>query len=220
MSELAARAAAPIDHAVRGRFNAWFFRVFDGCIRRLTAPLKQAAFAGIEPRDVVELGPGVGANLGFLPRGTRLLAVEPNLRMHAALLARCAAAELDVRLIATRAEDLPLADASVDDILCSLVLCTVDDPDAVLREVRRVLRPGGRFRFVEHVAAAPWTPRSAVQRAVRRPWAWIFEGCDPHRDTEAAIERAGFTQVTVTRRRLRGSVFYPVNTAIFGIATR
>lgn len=220
MPELTAVSAAPFDHGLRGRFNAWFFAAFDRYINRITAPLKENAFAHLGSGSIVELGAGTGANLPYLPSEAELIAVEPNLRMHPVLAERCAAAGVDLRVLATGAERIPLPDASVDDVICSLVLCTVADVDTVLREVRRVLRPGGRFRFVEHVAAAPGSTRSAVQRCVRRPWGWIFEGCDPHRDTAAAIERAGFSTVAVAQRRLHGSVFYPVNTTISGIAVR
>ncbi|MGH3705240.1 MAG: class I SAM-dependent methyltransferase [Agromyces sp.] len=212
--------AQSFDHVVRGRFNAWFFATLDAYINRVTEPLKQATFGGLSATTVVELGSGVGANLKYLPAGALLVAVEPNIRMHAALATRCERAGVELRLIADSAERMPLADASVDEVICSLVLCTVPDPDAVLREVRRVLRPGGRFRFVEHVAAPPRSVRSRVQRALRGAWGWTFEGCDLHRDTGAVIERAGFERTTMFERMLRGSVFYPVNTALCGIAWR
>ncbi|QEO13090.1 class I SAM-dependent methyltransferase [Agromyces intestinalis] len=220
MSERTVTRTIPFDHALRGRFNAWFFSALDAYINRVTAPLKRTAFGSLAARTVVELGAGVGSNLRYLPPGAELVAVEPNSRMHAALAKRCAQAGVELRLITEYAERIPLADESVDEVICSLVLCTVADPDAVLREVRRVLRPGGRFRFVEHVAGPPRSIRSWVQRAVRRPWGWTFEGCDPHRDTAAVIERAGFQRTSVSDRILRGSVFYPVNTAICGIAWR
>jgi ubiquinone/menaquinone biosynthesis C-methylase UbiE len=220
MPELTAVSAAPFDHGLRGRFNAWFFGTFDRHINRITAPLKEVAFDGLTAGTIVELGAGTGANLAYLPPGATIIAVEPNLGMHPVLAERCAAAGVDLRVLATGAESIPLPDGSVDDVICSLVLCTVADPDAALREVRRILRPGGRFGFVEHVAAAHGSTRSAVQRCVRRPWGWVFEGCDPHRDTAAAIERAGFSSAAVARRRLRGSVFYPVNTTICGVAVR
>lgn len=208
------------DHPVRGRFNAWFFSAFDRYIERVARPLKRAAFADLTATRVVELGPGIGANLGYLPAGAELVAVEPNLRMHAALERRCARAGVPLTLIPTSADQLPLPDHSVDEVICSLVLCTVSDPDAVLQEVVRVLRPGGRFRFVEHVAAAPGSRRLRVQHALDVPWAWLFEGCDLHRDTGAALGRAGFAETTITPLSPRGSVFYPVNTMICGTARR
>lgn len=170
MSELTDTHAQPFDHAVRGRFNAWFFSTLDAYINRITEPLKRTAFGSLAAPIVVELGAGVGSNLRFLPPGAELIAVEPNRRMHAALARRCAQAGVELRLVADYAERMPLADESVDEVICSLVLCTVPDPDAVLCEVRRVLRPGGRFRFVEHVAGPPQSARSWVQRALRGPW--------------------------------------------------
>lgn len=214
------QATEPFDHAVRGRFNAWFFRVLDRHINRLTAPLKHTAFDGLTATTIVELGPGVGANLSYLPPGSQLIAVEPNVRMHEALTRRSAQAGIKLQLIAAYAERMPLPDASVDEVICSLVLCTVPDPETVLREVRRILRPGGRFRFVEHVAAPESSTRARVQRALRAPWGWVFEGCDPHRHTAQIITHAGFQRVAIQERMLRRSVFYPVNTAICGIAWR
>lgn len=85
--------------------------------------------------------------------------------------------------------------------------------------MRRVLRPGGSFRFVEHVAAPRAAIRRVVQRAIRRPWGWVFEGCDPGRHTVETIERAGFAAVRVEPRNFRRSLFWPVNTAVWGVAT-
>jgi SAM-dependent methyltransferase len=124
-----------------------------------------------------------------------------------------------LRIQPTGAEQLELPDASVDEVFCSLVLCTVDRPEDVLAEVRRVLRPGGRFRFVEHVAARG-AVRSALQRAIRRPWGWLFEGCDPHRHTPELLSGAGFADVRFEREKFRRSVFWPVNTALWGVAVR
>ena len=140
------------DHGGISRFNAWFFTAMAGYINHIARSAKHEAFAGISASTVVEIGAGTGANIQYLPAGTRLYAIEPSLRMHERLRRRCAAAGVDVTIVATGAEAIPLPDASVDEVICSLVLCTVSDPAQVLAEVRRVLRPGGRFRFVEHVA--------------------------------------------------------------------
>jgi ubiquinone/menaquinone biosynthesis C-methylase UbiE len=208
------------DHGAVSRFNAWFFHAFDRYINHISRRHKSGAFAGIDSEVVVELGAGVGANLTYLRPGTRLVAVEPSLQMHDRLRRRAVEAGIDLELVSNGAEDLPLEDASYDEVICSLVLCTVADPARVLAEVRRILRPGGRFRFVEHVAAPRWSPRRWLQRVIRRPWAWLYEGCTLDRDTAAAIRSAGFTDVSITRERFHRSAFIPVNTTVWGVATR
>ncbi|HYJ74029.1 MAG TPA: methyltransferase domain-containing protein [Kineosporiaceae bacterium] len=202
---------------VRGPLNALFFGVLDGYLDRLLRPYKRRVFADL-PATVVELGPGVGANLRYLAPGTRLIAIEPNRAMHSRLRTRAARARVDLDLHDAVGDRLDLPDASVDAVISSLVLCTVPDPAAVVAEVRRVLRPGGRFAFVEHVAAAEGTLLRRLQRVVRRPWGWAFEGCSCERDLRAVVEAAGFADTTITDHRLR-SPFLPANTQIAGVAT-
>jgi ubiquinone/menaquinone biosynthesis C-methylase UbiE len=209
------------DHGLISRFNAWFFTAFAGYINHIARRHKQAAFEGLDHSQVIlELGAGTGANLGYVPPGAHLYAVEPSLAMHDRLRERCEAAGIDVTILATGAEVIPLPDESVDEVISSLVLCTVADTDQVLNEVRRVLRPGGRFRFIEHVAAPRKGIRRALQRTIRRPWGWLFEGCRPDRHTPAAIEAAGFESVILERRKFRRSFFFPVNTAVWGVAVK
>ena len=206
------------DHGIVSRFNAWFFTAFAGYINHIARHHKQAAFETLDADVVVEIGAGTGANFGYLAPGTRLCAVEPSLAMHDRLRSRAEAAGIDLTILATGAEAIPLPDASVDEVICSLVLCTVSDPHQVLAEVRRILRPGGRFRFAEHVVAPRKGIRRAIQRILRRPWGCVFEGCHPGRDTVATIQSAGFETVRIERRRMRRSFFFPVNTAAWGVA--
>lgn len=213
-------ATPAFDHGAVSRFNAWFFDVFDRYINHIARRHKQAAFGGIDADVVAELGAGVGANLGYLPAGSRLVAVEPSLQMHDRLRERAAEAGIHLELLAHGAESLPLEDAAYDEVICSLVLCAASDPDRILAEVRRILRPGGRFRFIEHVAAATWSPRRWLQRVLRRPWAWLFEGCTLDRDTGARVRAAGFSDVQLANERFHRSLFVPVNTTIWGVATR
>jgi ubiquinone/menaquinone biosynthesis C-methylase UbiE len=203
-------------HSVRGRFNAAFFAAMAPVLERSLSQHKQRVFAGL-PREVVEIGPGVGANLGYLPSGATLVAIEPNRYMHGGL--RGAARDHGVRLDLHErmAEQTDLADASADAVISSLVLCSVQNPAAVLAEVRRILRPGGTYRFLEHVAAERGTPTRAVQRMLRRPWAWTFEGCSCERDLEQSVRAAGFESVTIDRYRIH-TAFLPFNTHIAGIA--
>jgi SAM-dependent methyltransferase len=198
--------------------NALFFGLLDGTIDRLMRSHKLTVFAGLPP-TVLELGPGVGANLRYLSPGTHLIAVEPNPAMHALLRRRAAAADVDLDLRTTVGERIDVADASVDAVISSLVLCTVPDPSAVLAEVRRVLRPGGRYAFVEHVAAPEGSWLRRLQHAVRRPWGWFFEGCSCERDLRSVIESAGFDRTVITAYRARGP-FLPANPQIAGVATR
>lgn len=207
-------------HGPRSRFNAWFFRAFDRYINHIAAHHKAVAFSDIIPGRIVEIGAGVGANFDRLPPGATLVAVEPNLAMHDALRRRAADHGVELEVVAAAAERLPLPDASVDEVICSLVLCTVADPGATISEVTRILRPGGHFRFVEHVAARPRSARRWLQRCIRRPWSWLFEGCDVCRDTGALVRRSGFASVVLHTGPLRHSVFVPVNTVVSGVATR
>ncbi|NMO93228.1 class I SAM-dependent methyltransferase [Actinomycetospora sp. TBRC 11914] len=202
-------------HPARGAFNAAFFTVMGPNLEWNLRRHKRRVFADL-PGSVVELGSGVGANLPYLAPGSTLVAVEPNPPMHRRL--RAAAERRGVRLDLRErvAEDTGLPDASVDAVISSLVLCTVPDPDAVLAEVRRILRPGGTYRFVEHVAARPGTPTRWLQRVLRRPWAWTFEGCSCERDLEAAVRAAGFARVDVEPYRLH-TPFVPFNSQIAGV---
>ena len=134
---------------------------------------------------VLELGAGTGLNLDHYDRAkvTRLILAEPDPHMAKRLRARAG----DAEVIDAPAERLPLEDASVDTVISTLVLCTVDDPEATLREVARVLRPGGRLLTFEHVRSdAPKTAK--WQDRFERPWGWFAGGCHPNRDTLAAIE--------------------------------
>lgn len=211
---------ATFHHRQRGRFNAWFFTAFDRYINFITRTHKGRAFEGIRQGDIVELGAGVGANFGYIPADSRVLAVEPNEAMHPGLVERAAGRGVELELIAAPAEALPIPDDSVDEVICSLVLCTVQDPTQALAEVLRVLRPGGTFRFVEHVAGHPAMPRRWLQWTLARPWAWLYEGCRLSRDTGRLIETAGFSCTDVEHHRLRQSLFVPVNSAISGTATK
>jgi SAM-dependent methyltransferase len=205
-------------HPVRGRLNAALFRGIDSYVHWLLGGTKRTLFADL-PETVLEIGPGTGANLRYYRPGTRVIAVEPNPHMHGALArtARRRGIALDLR--AEGAESIGVPDGSVDAVVSTLVLCTVPDPVAAVREIVRVLRPGGRFLFVEHVRAGEHTGYHALQRATVAPWRWFFEGCELLRDTEQVLADGGFTDLTVDRYHLR-SVFVPVNPQIAGVATR
>jgi SAM-dependent methyltransferase len=203
-------------HPARGPFNAAFFGVMGPYIEWSARRHKRRVFADL-PGTVVELGSGVGANLRYLSPGSTLVAVEPNPPMHRRLRTAAERRGVHLDLRERLAEHTGLPDQSVDTVISSLVLCTVSDPAEVLAEIRRILRPGGTYRFVEHVAAKAGTPTRTLQRALRRPWAWTFEGCSCERDLAASLRAAGFAGLDIEPYRLH-SPFVTFNTQIAGVA--
>ena len=206
------------DHPWRARANAWFFWAADAYMHLKYRRIKGRLFSDM-PRTIVEIGAGSGANLRYLAPGTHVVAVEPNVHMHPFLRRAASRRGLTLEIVAVGAEELPLPDASVDAVVSSLVLCSVSDRARVLREVRRVLRPGGRLLAIEHVAAPARSALGLVQRAVFRPWRWVFEGCHTHPDTEDQLARAGFRSLSVKRFVWR-TAFIPVRRQIAAVAVR
>lgn len=146
--------------------------------------------AGLVGR-VVEVGAGNGLNFSHYPDTvTEVIAVEPEsyLRARAVLAAQNAPVKLSV--IDGDAEHLPLGDASVDAAVTSLVLCSVTDPTAALKEIRRVLRPGGELRFYEHVLADN-AGLARLQRLVDPVWSRFAGGCRLTRNTLEVVQAAG-----------------------------
>jgi len=139
--------------------HAWVLAHLGVRYERMVADRKRALFAGLDG-SVLEIGPGTGPNLVYYPPGIRWLGVEPNPYMVPYLRTAAARAGLPVDLRPGMAERLPAEDNSMDTVVSTLVLCSVHDPDGVLREIRRVLKPGGQFLFLEHVAAPPGRPSS------------------------------------------------------------
>jgi ubiquinone/menaquinone biosynthesis C-methylase UbiE len=206
------------NHPVRDRINAWLFHALDDYLHRKYRLVKRELFGGL-PRTILEIGAGAGANFRYLAPGTHVITVEPNVWMHAYLheAARRHGGTVDVR--AGTAEHIPLSDGSVEAVISSFVLCTVADPARVLAEVRRVLRPGGRFWCVEHVAAPAGTSTARIQRLAHRPWRWLFGGCETHRDTTRLLHEAGFSSVEVTPFTLR-TVLVPIRPQIAAVAVK
>jgi len=159
------------------------------------APLRRKT-AGRAHGAVLELGAGTGANLQYYPRDVSLTAFEPNPAMAKRLRRKAAEAGRTIRVDEVESERLPYADATFDTVVTSLVLCSVPEPAATLAEVKRVLRPGGAFLFLEHVAARD--PRLRTwQRRLTPLQRFVADGCELDRDTASVIRSAGFAKTEI-----------------------
>jgi ubiquinone/menaquinone biosynthesis C-methylase UbiE len=192
---------------VAGRlWGRMFARGYDVFMSRPEAatlrPHRQALLAQARGR-VLEIGGGTGANLAFYGDGVEALTVtEPESPMVRRLERRLRTQSPTARLLRAPAEDLPFEDATFDVAVSTLVLCTVDDQPRAISELHRVLKPGGRLLFIEHVRAddprlARWQDRlNGLQRIVGH-------GCNCNRPTLDAIRAAGFRVTDFERDALR-----------------
>lgn len=189
-------------------------RIYDATWGRAFAALYDRGLSGTEEAGLremrrellaqasgrtIEIGAGTGANLGLYPEAvTELVLTEPDPHMAKRLRRHLAESARDAELVEAPAERLPFEDAGFDTAVFTLVLCTVPDQAAALAEAARLLRPGGRLLFLEHVRSrhsrlARWQDR------LEKPWRFFGDGCHPNRDTVAAIEASPLTLEAVER---------------------
>jgi SAM-dependent methyltransferase len=144
----------------------------------------------------IEIGAGTGVNFSRYPtRVSSLHVIEPDVSLHRRLLKRAMSCWYSFQIFSDGAESMVCEDNSVDFVVGTFVLCHVHDVDGVLREILRVLKPGGRFVFLEHVVAMPGTVLHQTQFWIRSPWYWLTGGCSPCRDIESSIRHTGFSTV-------------------------
>ncbi|TMR88049.1 class I SAM-dependent methyltransferase [Nonomuraea basaltis] len=180
---------------------------------------RQSLLAGLTG-EVVEVGAGHGVNFALYPAEVaRLVAVEPEPRLRAQAQAVAAEAAVPVEVVPGMAERLPVADHSVDAVVFCMVLCSLPDVGAALAEARRVLRPGGQLRFLEHVRADTRGLARVQDVLDATVWPLMVGGCHLGRDAEAAIRRAGF-HIGHLDRFLFPPARTPVSFHILGTALR
>ena len=196
-------------------FAAAYDPVMRGVEHHVLAERRRSLLTGLSGH-VVEVGAGTGANLRHIgPQVDRLTLFEPSRPMADRLRAKLAADPHPAAVvIEAPAEALPLDDGSADTVVSTLTLCTVDDLELALGEIRRVLAPGGRLLLLEHVAGEGRLAR--VQRAIEPIWKLIGRGCHLTRDTLTAVQRAGFDTSEIRPWRFPGRS--PASPAIMGTA--
>ncbi|HWM55051.1 MAG TPA: class I SAM-dependent methyltransferase [Solirubrobacterales bacterium] len=173
-------------------FAALYDRAFQATEEAGLREMRRQALSGAGGRTI-DVGAGTGANLElFPPQVTELVMAEPDPHMVKRLRAKLPAAGTEAQVVEAPAESLPFEDSSFDTVAFTLVLCTVPNPAAALAEAARVLRPGGRLLFLEHVRSedaglAHWQDR------LEKPWRFLADGCHCNRDTVATIEASPFS---------------------------
>jgi len=151
---------------------------------------------------VIEIGAGNGLNFAHYPAGvTQVLAVEPDPFLRQIASRNAASAPVPIEVTDGIAEDLPAGDTTFDAAVATLVLCTVASQQAALREIHRVLPPGGQLRFLEHVRAGTAGLRRLQRLLDAAIWPALNGGCHTGRDTAAAVQAAGFTIERLDRFR-------------------
>lgn len=206
----------PVSHPIFARLQARAAALEE---RRGGDAHRHRLLAGLRGR-VIEVGAGGGVSFGHYPAAVdELIAVEPERHLRARAVAAARAAPLSVTVLDGLAERLPLADASADAVVFAGVLCSVPHPAAALREAARVLRPGGQLRYYEHVVARNSRLAALQRRLDATVWPALNGGCHTARDTEAAIQAAGFALAHRERFSFRPTLLgLPVAPRALGVA--
>jgi ubiquinone/menaquinone biosynthesis C-methylase UbiE len=183
-------------------FSTLYDRAFEASEEAGLRDMRAELLKGARGR-VLELGAGTGLNLELYPHEglDSLTVTEPDPHMFKQLRQRAAKVCAGADLVQAGAEDLPFEEDSFDTAVVTLVLCTVPDQPAALREIKRVLKPDGQLLFLEHVRSnhrdlAKWQDR------LEKPWRFLGDGCHCNRDTVSAISVAGFQLGEVERDEL------------------
>jgi ubiquinone/menaquinone biosynthesis C-methylase UbiE len=205
----------------RPRFARMYLRSAASAEQRGATDHRRRLLAGLRG-TVVEIGAGHGLNFPlYPPHVTEVVAIEPEptLRSHAEAAAQ--SVTVPIRVLAGVADELPVADASADAVVASLVLCSVPDQQRALAEISRVLRPDGELRFYEHVVPRCQPKRLMLQIIDRTGiWPTIAGGCHAARDTTEAIMQAGFDIEEIERFGFSAQRFEPLIPHILGRARR
>ncbi len=203
-------------------FAVYYPRLLARAERAGQAETRRSLLAEAEGRTV-ELGAGGGVNVPHYTEAvSELVLTEPSPHMIGHVQASVAAHSppcASVSVLPARAEAMPFETGSVDTIVATFVLCTTPDPAAVLDEIHRLLRPGGRYLFMEHVHAGEATMLGRIQDLVELPHRYVAAGCHPNRRTESLLSESELDVVRLERDRQPRSP-PTVRPRIVGVARR
>jgi ubiquinone/menaquinone biosynthesis C-methylase UbiE len=173
-------------------FSAFYDRAFEATEEAGLREMRRELLKRARGR-VLELGSGTGLNLELYPHEglDSLVLTEPDPHMAKQLRTRAKDLCPGAELLEVGAEELPFEDDSFDTVVVTLVLCTVPDQPAALKEISRVLAPAGQLLFLEHVRS-PEPGLAKWQDRLEKPWRFLGDGCHCNRDTESALKAAGF----------------------------
>ncbi|MQG39351.1 MAG: class I SAM-dependent methyltransferase [SAR202 cluster bacterium] len=163
--------------------------------------------AGYASGNVLEIGAGTGANFRFYKPDTQLTVLEKNEYMFPKIIDSAIRCEIDVTSVRGTSYNIPFADNSFDSIVTTLVLCTVDDLESTILEIKRVLKPGGAFYFYEHVKSKERI-RGKFEDYINPMWRYLTNGCNLNRDLAEVISGSGFTKIYLQTHQL--SVGLPI----------
>lgn len=204
--------------SLRKRFFTWLMKKREPANHRMYGTYKEDLFCTITG-TVVEIGPGMGSNFRYFPTDIEWIGIEINDAFTDALLAAAHARNITASLRHGDAASIPLSDNSADIVLCTLVLCSVLNPSAAVAEMKRILKPGGKLIFIEHVAGRHKTVMRTVQNIINPVNRFLFDGCNCNRETWTYFENGGFTQLELSHRSVKGS--FTIHTPhIMGIAVK
>ncbi|KAF3689758.1 Methyltransferase-like protein 7A [Channa argus] len=170
---------------------------------------------------ILEIGCGTGTNFEFFPPGCQVICTDPNRHFQ-----RYLKKSMDQndhltyeRFVVSSGEDMgSVEDESIDVVVCTLVLCSVNDVPQTLREVQRILRPGGGFFFVEHVAADASTWAHFFQHVFQPAWYYFGDGCEVTRETWKDVAAAGFSELKLSH--IEAPFMFMVKPQIIGYAIK
>jgi len=206
------------DNPIRGRLNSWIFNCLDSYMHYKYKKRKGSLLKDL-PQSLVEIGPGTGANLKYFKKGTKLTAIEPNEYMHKNLKKSAVKYAVEIEIKRNIAENMDVKSNSVDAVISTLTLCTIVNEAEALKEIKRILRPGGKFFFLEHVGAGKGSVLRGIQKLVFKPWFWLFEGCHTHKEIGQTIRDSGFSKVQMESFNLY-TPFIQITAQIAGYALK